>query len=95
MEKIYRIPRNLNAENSFMGCYSLGDLIMIVLLIMGSIFLTLATRIRFIIAIPVFFIVLRFKINGYSVLYWVKTAFSYISSSHIYTLFERSEIKWK
>lgn len=98
-EKVFHIPKNLNSEFSFVGCYSLSDIGIILVALLLSIFGVVTFKnINFII-FPIALLVLKFKLSGYSVFYWFKTSLSFLfakfNKKHKYILFERAEIKWK
>lgn len=99
MNKIYRIPGNLNADFGFYGCYSLANLASILFVGFLAFFVIMSTGNVYFIAIPVVYSVLIFKLNNYSVFYWCKAAIFFlladISKKHIYTLLERNEQLWK
>lgn len=99
-EKIYRIPKNLNADFTLLACYTIPDVTAIFLLFAAGFFSVYWFRLYAGLLPSVVFALLRLRIGSYTLSFWLKTALQFLmlqSAKHSeYTLFEKEdEFRWR
>lgn len=94
-EKIYYIPKNLNAQFMLLSFYTIEDMVVILLLLSGGLMVTLSSQVMQALLPGVIYGALRFKWEGYTIYYWGKTGLFFLmgrtAHMHKYILFERRD----
>lgn|GEM_PF-4757659 len=92
-EKTFYIPRNLNSDFKFFSCYTMTDVLILLVLFMGGTLVALKTRFLEFYIPSIVYLVLRFHYGGYTIWQWSLRGISFLlgkgAKLNEYTLFER------